>query len=348
MSLKQTVENVYIRQEAVQLTRRYFWRLLGMIALITTVVSAAEYFLNRAGDVINGAEIQAVQAALQRLSTAEYITSTRPFEEAMTALFTSPRFWLFNLAYMLLSFLLSQGLMLGRLSQEIAAAQGKTPRVTGLFSRLDCCVKAVGLVLLTGVRIFLWLLPGLAACFIAAELRLYGQMPVSPLMTMLGVGLLFGFGIPAVYSYMMAPYILADESDRGVRECITLSTGLMKYCKWQYFKLCVPMWLKLLGTMYAEMLILSLLTVAIGENPGSLGTVIVLLVSVSALLLPSIYFILQMNLACALFYLKRKHSAADAKPSYWLQDHSTPEEQPADPSPETNDKKENPHEQSDC
>lgn len=347
MSLKQTVENVYIRQDAVQLTRRHFWRLLGMMALVAIVVSAAEYFLNRAGDVINGAEIQAVQSALQRLSTAEYITSTGPFEEAMTALLASPRFWLFNLAYMLLSFLLSQGLMLGRLSQEIAAAQRKTPRVTGLFSRMDCCVKGLGLALLTGIRTFLWLLPGLAACFIAAELRLYGQMPVSTLMTMLGVGLLFGLGLPTVYSYMMAPYILADEPDRGVRECITLSTGLMKYCKWQYFKLCVPMWLKLLGTMYAEMLILSLLTVAIGENPGPMGTVIILLASVTALLLLFAYFCLQMNLACALFYLKRKHSATDAKSSYWLQDHSTPVEQPADPSPETNDEKENPHEQPD-
>ncbi len=324
MSLKQTVENVYIRQDAVLLARRHFWRLLGMMLLLTSVTFTADRLLTSIGDVINGAEIRAVLDALHTLNTSGHMTSSAPLMEAIAALLSSPKFWLFNLCYILLTWLLSQGLTLGRFAQEIAAAKGDTPRVLGIFSRMDCCVKGIGIALLTDIKIGLWLLPGIAVCGIAAEMQGYGQVAVSTLMSMLGVGLLFGLGIPAAFGYMMAPYILADEPDRGIRECVTLSTGLMKYRKWQYFKLCVPMLLKIVGVLYAEMLVLSLLMTAIGANPDPIVETVSLLVILLAITLPLVYFGLQMDMACALFYLKRKQPAVDAKSSYWLQDHPIP------------------------
>lgn len=349
MSLKQTVENVYLRQDAVQLTRKHFWQLLGMMVLLTSVTFTAERLLSSAGDVVNGAEIQAVLDALRTLNTSSKMTSTAPLMDAIAALLSSPKFWLFNLCYILLTWLLAQGLLLGRYAQEITAARGETPQVMGIFSRMECCVKGVGISLLTGIKVGLRLLPGIIVCGIAAEMEGYGQVAISMLMTMLGVGLLFGLGIPAAFGYMMAPYILADEPDRGVRECVTLSTGLMKYRKWQYFKLCVPMLLKITGVLYAEALILSLLMAAVGENPAPVVSTVVTLVILLAITLPLVYFGLQMDMACALFYLKRKEPEVDAKTSYWLQDHSTPETPAAPPEePSTKDEKENPNEQSDC
>lgn len=322
MSVKLTVENVYLRQDAVQLTRKHFWRLLGMMLVIVLVTSAADWGLTTLGDLITGPETEAAAAAVSSYAASETITSTEPMVQAVSQIFTSPKFWLFNLFYIVVTSLISNGLILGRHAQLIAAGRGGVPKVLGGFSRMRQCLKAWGLSLFSDLKIGLWALPGLAALLIGTELESYGQDGIGSLMNIAGVGLLFGLTIPAALSYSLSTFIMADEPDRGIRECVTLSKGLMKYRRWQYFKLGVPMILKMIGVFYASMLVFSLIGVAIGTGFSTVAAVIIIIVMLLAILLPILYFSLQFDMVCALFYLKRREPVSDAPASYWLRDHS--------------------------
>ena len=359
MSVNQTVENVYLRQDAVQLTRKRFWRLLGMMLMITLVTCAVDWGLTSLGDFITGAETEAAVAAMSSYAASDSLTSSAPMMEAVTKVFTSPKFWLFNLFYIVVSSLVNSGLTLGRHAQLIATGRGEKPRLLGGFSRIRHCFKAWRLELWVAIKVLLWLLPGFLVLLLGAEMQVYGHETLGNLLMTAGFGLMIGLVIPALCRYSLSTFILADEPDRGVRDCVNFSKGLMEGRKWQYFKLGVPMILKTIGVCYVAMMVLSLIGTVIGAEPAPTFVVIFILLMLLALVLPIFYFSMQFDVVCALFYLKRRklHSSvyesswvdtlANAEPAEEESAESTdaPEESeedsPEDTSPETNEEKEN-------
>ena len=181
---------------------------------------------------------------------------------------------------------------------------------------------------------------------------------------------------------------MAEEPDRGIRECVTLSQGLTAGRKWQCFKLGVPATLKIAGVTYAYLMALGLATAFMQQiqSTSVIAFAVIVLVSLLVVMGLIVYFGMQMDMAYALFYLKRRHPTSDAPVSYWLRDaakgdpakaapvsywlrdHTAtdlpPEESaapespdapaesdadsPEDTSPETNEEKENHNEQPVC
>ena len=365
MSVNQTVENVYLRQEAAQITRRHFWRLLGMSAIVYALTALVEYLLTQLGDLLMAKEVQAVLNAGSSFMNAEHIRSTDPMLTAWADLFLSPKFWGINLVFMIAIGLLRGGLNLGYTTQLIDTGRGGIPRVMGVFSRMRYCLKAWGLLLWTGLKLFLWGLPGVAMLILGAELQLYELYEAGNLVMIIGMVLLFALVIRALLRYSQATHILADEPDRGIRECVSCSKGMMKNRKWQYFKLSIPVILRMTGVGMAVGLTGELILVAAGLDADLLAMQILQAV----INISGIYFLLQMNVLFTMFYLKQREPAADAPVSYWLRkpeeistqpvsawlaEHAA-DETPAEaagetetPLPDTNDEKEITHEQSDC
>lgn len=365
MSVNQTVENVYLRQEAAQITRRHFWRLLGMSAIVYALTALAEYLLTQLGDLVMAKEVQAVLTAVSSYMNAEHIHSTDTMVTAWADLFLSPKFWGVNLVFIIVIGLLNGGLNLGYITQLIDTGRGGVPRVMGVFSRMRYCLKAWGLRLWTGLKLVLWMLPGVGLLILGAELQLYELYEAGNLVMIIGMVLLFALVIRALLRYSQAMHLLADEPDRGVRECVSHSKGMMKNRKWQYFKLSIPVILRMTGVGLAVSLVGELILAAAGLDADRLAMQILQVI----ISLSGIYFLLQMNVLFTLFYLKQREPAADAPVSYWLRkpeeistqpvsawlmEHAS-DEIPAEiaggtenPLPDTNDEKENSHEQSDC
>ena len=143
MSIELTVENVYLRQDAVQKTRKHFWRLLGMMLVIFIFTWLYDTALTTQGDRITQAETQAVLDAVASYAASERMTSSEPVINALINLFVSPGFLLFNLLYIVITGIVTNGLTLGRHAQILAvAAWDEKPKVLGSFCRMRYCFKA--------------------------------------------------------------------------------------------------------------------------------------------------------------------------------------------------------------
>lgn len=103
--------------------------------------------------------------------------------------------------------ILESAIQLGYVSYFSRVALGEAPPFNTLFSRLKIWTKALGLMLFMGLFTFLWML-----LFIVP-------------------------GIIAALRYSMAPYLMAEYPDMGVREAVDRSKELMKGNKGRLFGL---------------------------------------------------------------------------------------------------------------
>ena len=358
MSVEQTVENVRIRYDAVSLTRKHFWRLLGMILVVFLFTVLLETGLSFLGDQITKQETDAAVAAVNSYLASPAITATAPMSDALTKLFTSPKFLLFNLFYIMVTTIVSSGLTLGQHTQLLGASRGGTPRVMGGFCRMRYCFKAWRLALWILIRIICWALPGLAFIIAGSDLSANNQSIPGTILIVAGVVLLFFLTIREGMSYCLSTYILADKPSRSVRDCVARSKCLMLYRRWQGFKLGWPMILKMLGTYYAEMMVFSLILTALVSDSATPFVIPVISAMTLAIALPTLYFNLQFGMAYALFYLKRREpaipavsctphaSAPTAEPTDLPEE--SPEDSPEDTDPENTEEKENPNEEPVC
>lgn len=352
MRVNQTVENVYLRQDAVQLTRKHFWRLLGMLVIISVLSTGLDYLLTFVGDTLMAPEAQSLVTITEQYASSEMLTSSEPVADALSSLLTSPKLLLINLVYFIVTGVVSSGMTLGHKLQLIDTGRGGVPRVLGVFSRMRICLKAWGLTLWTDLKTLLWALPGLPVFFVGVELSLYNHGGIGDLLAFAGIILVFVLMIQALLRYAMAAYLLADEPDRKIHDCVHFSKGLMKDRKWQYFKLGIPPLLKMMGIFFAINIACVILLALLGLMESYAAVNIFGAVAS----LSTVYFEMQLDMVYALYYLKRREPAQDAPVSYWLRDHSetgTDDESPEEISPETTpetkeEEKENNHEQPDC
>ena len=276
-----SVENVYTRASAKELTKKYFWKLLGMLAIVLGITYAIAF---------GG-------TALLALGGNETV---------------------FAIGYIVLMFvmvLVASGLSMGLYAAMIDLCRGNEDVTVGrVFSRMGKCLKACGLSLWVGLKTFLWMLPGYAV-MLAAPFVMLGSMDTTTgtisesaagtmaLFMFGGMLLMFILGFPAAYRYMLSTYILADKPETGVFESVRQSKAMMKGHKWQAFKLVLPIIL----IMYVVVLVLSVAMGAVmallANTPAAMTILsIVLMVVIIAAML---YYMIRMYLCYTLFYLKR-------------------------------------------
>lgn len=305
MSVNHTVENVYIRQYAIFLTRQYFWRLLGMLLLSALIAYGLPEVLTAGCMQLLQPEIEAARAGLTAISSQVRM-------EAMLNAFLSPKFLLLLLTTSLLTGLVEKGVSLGHTVQLLRAARGEKPRIMGIFSRMKYCLRALLLMLWIVLKTVLWLLPGIVLVIIGMGMQASVSFEFCNLVMVLGVYVMIGLGIPAAYRYSLAEYILAEEPSTGVRACVAQSKQMMAGRKWQFFKLGVPCFFKSMGVIIGLGFIGGFVLIILGldENARALelmGEVIVL---------PAYYFLMQYSLACALFYMQRREPEAEKPVSH--------------------------------
>ena len=276
-----SVENVYTRASAKELAKKYFWKLLGMLAIVLGITYAITF---------GG-------TALLALGGNETV------------------FAIGYIVLMVVMVLVASGLSMGLYAAMIDLCRGnETVTVGRVFSRMGKCLKAFGLSLWVGLKTFLWMLPGYVVVLVSAFAVLSFTEPTTgtisessagtmALLMFGGMLLMFILGIPAVYRYMLSTYILADNPDTGVFESVRQSKAMMKGHKWQAFKLVLPIIL----IMYVIVLVLSVAMGAVmallANTPAAMTILsIVLMVVIIAAML---YYMIRMYLCYTLFYLKR-------------------------------------------
>ncbi len=287
-----TVENVYTRQKAKELTQKYLGKLLGL--MVTAV--GIPYVISMVGIPC---VISMVASSLQMLTKSEPVLAIGGF--------------VLSLANMLLS----SGLVLGLYSAMIDLCRGDdTVTVGRVFSRMGECLKAFGLNLWVGLKIMLWALPAYAlmialvffaldavkdSAVMAGEASVWLQtlLMISPLVVMV---LVCALVVPAALRYMLSVYILADKPETGVFDCVNQSKAMMQGHKWQAFKLTLPIVLIMLVVLLVITVAVGSLGALLGLNPNSFGfSIIMMIVTFVAML----YYMIRMYLCYALFYLKR-------------------------------------------
>ncbi len=299
-----TVENVYTRHKAKELAKQHFWKLLGMMLIVAVIIYAISFGGMMLLGLITGGPATSVNTTGMSAVEAAMAAAANPATPNVG-------FFVGYFVLMIVMVLVSGGLRLGLTSAMIDLCRSKEHVTVGrLFSRMSQCLKALGLNLWVGLKIFLWALPAYGVMVVVAFIILgMGQnseaatvlLMLLPLVVMIAV---FALVIPAYYRYMLSTYILADKPETGIRACVRSSTALMKGHKWQAFKLIVPLFLALYGVMFLFMLGLSLVMAAASQISEVL-MVILAIVCFLAFFLLMMYFSIRMSLAYCLFYLNR-------------------------------------------
>ena len=158
-------------------------------------------------------------------------------------------------------YIIGSAVELGHNRYYIGLMAGETPGFGILFSRFRIFGKALGLRLFIYLFVLLWSLPCLglllASVMLLPEAEVYsgGMLGISLFLMILA---LIALVLPlwASYRYVMAPYLMAQYPQKGVRECVNESKALMQGYKWRLF--CLNM--SFIGWVF-----LSVLTLGIGN-----------------------------------------------------------------------------------
>lgn len=131
----------------------------------------------------------------------------------------------------LMVLIVSPVLTLGMMNAMLHALRKQEFTAAISLSRVRYILKALGLELLVALKLFAWMLPGMALMIAAVFLPETLMM-----LTMIaGMILVLVLGVMAGYRYAMAMFVLADEPDTGVLGCIRRSCEVMRRRKMELF-----------------------------------------------------------------------------------------------------------------
>ena len=142
-----------------------------------------------------------------------------------------------------LSFLIAPTLTAGMHHYMMGLHRGEQGEISGVFSRLRWCVKALCLNVLVAMKTFLWSVPGMAVAIggtsAVVSMAQDAETAVNLMLPVMSVGyvLMFALMIAAMLRYAMAPYVFADKPETGILQCIRDSKDIMKRRKVQLFAL---------------------------------------------------------------------------------------------------------------
>lgn len=147
----------------------------------------------------------------------------------------------------LAAFLITPFLALGMYKWMLDRVRGMADEpVSTVFCRAPLFFKAIGLRLLTALRILLWMLPG--AALLAASMipvwragneqeALNAALRLSNAFMFPAIAAMVVPGVMAALRYAMSEFILADEPETGILECIRRSKKHMQEMKRMLFTL---------------------------------------------------------------------------------------------------------------
>lgn len=253
-------------------------------------------------DVVN--RLQAVIVAASR----DGVMDRSVLLNEIDAILASTSFWTIR-GLEILALLVTPCLTLGMYKWLMDLLRGDERPVSAVFCRMRLFFKAIGLQLLVILKVFLWMLPGIAVMAFAvypaftagsvdeqiAVLQRSQDLSL-PLMLLMIVP-----GVMAALRYALSEYILAETPETKVFACVRRSKELMNGKKKDLFLLAVSFLLWYL----LELLISSLLT-------GIVGVLFQMLAGLA----------LSTWMACSIcvFYLRLEgaaaaHESPDAEPS---------------------------------
>jgi len=357
MSHPLKLQNIYLRLRGKEFARRHYGRLWLMSMMVMLIPTVLETLLTLLGDLVMASEITLLADAASQYAARDTIGSTQAMADALLALFSTPKFWLYNAVYLAILWLVTSGVRLGYTEQCLRTGKGEKPRILGVFGRMKHSFKALRLDFWISLKIGLWALPGmgmmlLGVIFAALEAGIAGLM-----LLLGGYALIFVLMIPAALRYSLSNYVLADHPEMGVRACVNESKFLMDGHKHQFFKLGMPCWFTMFGLYMAAFcasgMTLAVFGVDIYSEPVT-SLLAYLGIMVAMLFMP------RLNMIYTMFYLLRSDMARNASlPRTDAVGNPLPAESPESPAepvsepaaeinPETTDEKENPDEEPLC
>lgn len=124
-------------------------------------------------------------------------------------------------------------LMLGMINALLHALRGKEFTAGIALSRAKYILKALGLELLIAVKLFVWMLPGT----LLMVLSLFLPPTLTALVATVGFVATIVMGVRAGYSYSLSVFVLADEPQTRIRDCIRRSREVMQGRRMELFSL---------------------------------------------------------------------------------------------------------------
>lgn len=124
-------------------------------------------------------------------------------------------------------------LMLGMINAMLHALRKKEFTAGIALSRARYLFKALGLELLIAVKLFVWMLPGT----LLMVLSLFLPPTLTALVAIVGLVATIVMGVRAGYSYSLSVFVLADEPQTRVRDCIRRSREVMQGRRMEMFSL---------------------------------------------------------------------------------------------------------------
>ena len=136
-----------------------------------------------------------------------------------------------------------------------------------VLARLPLFFRAIGLRLMTALRIFLWMLPGWAVSMVGAVALVFVPS-VGILLVFAATILMLVLMLRAMYSYRLAPYVMADAPDTGVGAAIRRSVQVMNGRRMELFSLEFSFFGWRLLLQMGQMILLSMFGSVIGMTLG--------------------------------------------------------------------------------
>ena len=282
-----------------------FWQTALLIALIVNLpgLLAQGITVFTGNDPMDRVQAVVIAASREGLLTRDLLVNE------ITSYVNSSGFWMavgLNTAAWLVTPCLALGMykwLMDRLRKAPAA-----DAVSGAFCRGRLFFKAIGLQLLVILKVLLWMLPGVAV-FAWMTYSMYGAqtaaaaasaMRTADYMTLPVILLMAVPGAVAALRYSMAEFILADEPETKITECIRRSKEQMRDLKRMLFMLLI------------SFLLWYLLQLFVSSFLSSMGSgIIALLFQMLSGLALSVY----MSGSEAAFYLETRMGKIPKKPA---------------------------------
>lgn len=257
----------------------------GLINQTVTLLTKADpmnYIEGPLNDLLELSE--EIDPAAERLSPSQTSRIARIMKEYLDAF----ELWMQEKAgayfgLMALEILLTPMLMAPLYGALLDAVRGQSVSIGGAMGRLRVGPKSLLLFLWMLLRIYAWMLPGLAMMVVAMF------MPETMMLLLMIGGLVVSLvlGVRAALHYVLAPIVLVDQPSVSLNGCIRKSWEEMRRRKMEYFCLRI--------SYVGWMLLSSLITMV---ALGMLGSVLGLAVSMLAELVLGVY----VNAAVVAFY----------------------------------------------
>lgn len=257
------ITNYELKQKA-RAALKDSWQTALMVALVASLPSLISQVVAILTQSSTAQTLQAIVMSLQDNATVGDLLNLL---EASSLSMTT---YLPTAVLSLLSWLVSPFLTLGLLNYFFMLLRGeKDAPISTAFSRTNCFFKGIGLNLMTTLRTFLWMLPGMAAEVLALVLALRDETSTLALVLMYaGAAAMLVLGIRAALHYAMATRVMAESPEKGVNQCIRESVAVMRRRKLLLVSLELSFILLNLCISLAESLLTGLLGSVLGATVG--------------------------------------------------------------------------------